>query len=1500
MVDPKKTQLDDIAQELERRRAERLAGHIQIRRRRVILRRLLMFCAFVLAMLAGIFIFNFIRLNSNVIEGHVKQGLMELARGKTPFTVRKISGDLISGIEIQDLVVQNPHVKTGGLLLSIPRIALRYSLWDVFLGRIVLERLIVIDPSVVLARDSEGRANWNFSSPRRPEETTVGTTTTSTTTASSTEPVTEEDLTEQIADRYLQHIELKNVSLLIPKPRDLFPDQTLMKLLRIPPGNVQIAGLNLLLRKYPHPDFISHVLRLSTPDDPTWLTMQISRTRASGDVTASMDVLKQGVDLLIRNIGERGRFVSMFDRRKKERMNVRFIVSRTGDSILERMRDLSGVLDFGDLSPLQTLLPEGAKICGAVKMTASSTEGAQLVESRIEIGVASFDFLLPGIIPLERLNIGARLQNRQALITRCDGFIASLPTSHVGGIDFTVPGNAFASFSSDLGGERMTIEGRWKSESEMLTTIQAHVSRNAGHAGMRLDRLRERGMISYGTLRFDAGIREGGSLWDIVPIKLLPRAVVGKLSEYFSRVDLVGPLRIEAELPGPEGIGQGHALVDLGGAGLVSRQHSDARLRLGGLMRLSSGTIDLASVSATLGSLVTEASGRIAVQAGNKKIGSYTMAVVSRLDGGKPLVISGDRFWNSLGLNGTPRFDSLDVSGDRVLEARLTSATGSQNIAMHLNKLRLRRGKKSWWLDDVELELETDEPFDLSLGRPSRLAADATLKLFGFPGKARAVVNLADPTIDELAIEWKGDDFGPLLAALREHPGIDATVKKLGLDIGGAFTLNLKGYGRLNRPSLAGSISCPRLDVKAGGVSAAMPFDLSLNTGEEGEYRGDVSTKNAKISTGGVDFVLDGLHSRLTWGRPRGAKAQTLKMNGNTRVFDTILDLEAAIEPSARRIRHLRLKGQSRRLQTLMGEVARIGKFNLPFTVDGPAAVEFVASGTFEALTAKAAADVDGLDLRLPLQIGSGKTLPVDVSGISGHLELAQIAPGRFAGAITNGKARAAGGAVTLSGRARLEREGKRLAPMIDGLIASLAEVDAARLMDILNGGFLPAGVAGKLTNVTGKMGGKLNLSGGRNRYSGEGEVRIAGGGFRWTGIPEPISALDATILLARRQGRPESVVEWRNVKAAFGRSLVSIPNGQVIDPQKNAKLTMKGVVERAYPSDLLALLSGLKLPTVSFPKEGAFSGTVNLGGTLDAPRFDVDVKTEAVDIRYTSEGRSWTVPVGPGAVEMTYDLGTGNVVASTCDLGVMKGRVRLSSASGRLMPGKTSNFKLAGSIDGVDFGTLGGGITGGNGFGLKGILGGEFTAEQTLEGTRDAVFQLRLKNLVVEQMPLDPEMVSHIGLEFLEKPEFTESRLNLYVSSEGDVIERGRVRVADALFAGPEMRLEISDSAFDPYKLELAGKIVFNPQPLRHTKLGRKMGAMTRVLQDKSTGLPYLDLTVSGTWDRPELMAKALESKAKKRGKRNFIKSIFGGRRSHKASVQELMEWFPGWQPGK
>ncbi|HNW35700.1 MAG TPA: hypothetical protein PKM25_12250, partial [Candidatus Ozemobacteraceae bacterium] len=643
------TQLDQIEREIGRRRAEHLAGHIQARRRRLILRRLLIGCACVSALFAGIFIFNFIRLNSDVIEGHVKQGLMALAQGRVPFHVRKISGDLLTGIEIEDLVVQNPHFTSGGLMLSIPRITLRYSLWDVFWGRVVLERLIISNPVIVLARDTTGRAIWDFSTSA---ETGANATDTVPAVAAETGAPAEAGQTEEIADRYLQHIELKNVSLLVPRPRDLFSDQTLMRLLKIPPGNLQLAGMNLLLRKYPHPDFFAHVLRISTPDNPAWLTMQISRTRSTDDITASIEALKQAFDLSIRNLGDKGRHMQIFDRRRRERLNIEMTLAKQNRSSMENIRGLNGVIEFDDLAGLEPLLPSGSHLNGSFKLTASAAEDAGLIDSRIDLRIAGLDLSLPDSLPISHLNLAAGLLGRQAAISRFDAVIASMSTSHIGGIDFRNPTLAVASFASNLGGEEMLISGEWRAESKTQNSLHARIQRNAGQAEVSVSRLRERGLVRYGKISLAAGIRADGSLWDVLPLRLLPKTLTSRMTGYFSRVDLIGPLRIDAEFPGMDRMDLANAVVDLDGARIVSRDRVEDKLMLGGRVMLSSGSIELASLSARLDTLVVESSGRIILDASGRKPDSYAVSVISKLLDGKAFAISGSRFWRSTGLKG--------------------------------------------------------------------------------------------------------------------------------------------------------------------------------------------------------------------------------------------------------------------------------------------------------------------------------------------------------------------------------------------------------------------------------------------------------------------------------------------------------------------------------------------------------------------------------------------------------------------------------------------------------------------------------------------------------------------------------------------------------------------------------------------------------------------------------------------------------------------------------
>ena len=148
--------------------------------------------------------------------------------------------------------------------------------------------------------------------------------------------------------------------------------------------------------------------------------------------------------------------------------------------------------------------------------------------------------------------------------------------------------------------------------------------------------------------------------------------------------------------------------------------------------------------------------------------------------------------------------------------------------------------------------------------------------------------------------------------------------------------------------------------------------------------------------------------------------------------------------------------------------------------------------------------------------------------------------------------------------------------------------------------------------------------------------------------------------------------------------------------------------------------------------------------------------------------------------------------------------------------------------------------------------------------------------------------------------PDIRTGQINFYLSTEEEEEFKGKLLVADGLFAGPHLRLELDNSEFEPEQMSLRGQLMINPQSLRNSEIGKKLGKLSSVMQDRNTGIPYVDLTVSGNWAKPSLIADAVKKRASKRVAKNFVYRIFGRHRPHKASVQELMEWFPGWEKGK
>jgi len=1495
MIGENKSHLEEISQELDRRDKEHKTGIKGRRFYRRVVRAILYVLALICLVLSLVFLINFARLNSDLIEGHLKQGLIpKLTGGVVPLEIGKISGNLLNGVELENLTIRNPYFKTGGVLLSVSGVSLEYSLFDVFFGNLVLEKVSIKNPMLFLSRNSEGRAIWDFAAISALES--VASHTSGLRRSSRENRWLEEERAQSLADRYLSHFEIRNLSVLIPAPKELVGDRIAAGLFNLPRENIQIAGIDIILRKFPQPEFTSHFLQVVLPTDPTFLTVQFSRSKKSGDFTLSMDALKQKIECAVQNLGAAGRRVTLFDGRNKDRLNINFEVARTAATPLDRIRGANGVVKLDDLKVLESFFPNGSQLFGGLEINFSSPENLPLLDSLISCKLPEALIKVPGFPKLDKIGVDFQLHRRIAEIAKMEVTIDGFSSKHGGVIDLRDLNHIVGSFSSDLAGEKMNISGGLNRTDRHSSDFNFAVERNSGFFKIFGIRDSRRGIVKYRDIGFSAGIQNKGKLWDIVPQKLLPPKWYEAMKRYSARMEIVGPIAAQGFMAMPESFSQASGTIKLDGAVLVNKLSPDDKLMLGGSLLIASNTVGLASVSFQLDSLKTEVSGIVVPGVSSSSADFYDITAQSFLVNEKPFIVNGGQIRNSFGLARNPGFDSLMIEGGKIFEANLGSALPSQNIKLKSKKARLKSGGHSWWIDNIDIAITATESWNIGHRGPKNLDLVASAKIFGFPFSLTAGVDLASSRFLSLLVKGNGSDFGTVFSALKEHPKINDLLGKNKVVVAGAFEFSLTGQGALGHPKMSGNLSFPHLNIRANEASFDLPFDISMKTVADGDYRGSLATQKAKINVRGCDFVMDKLRGNLSYSQAKSGKTNPIVFDAASRLFQTDLEIKCSFFPANQRFETLAFKAESGAVETLTEQIAKIGRFNLPFSLTGAAGAEWIASGTTAQLTSKGSVNFENLGLKIPLHMNTGKTVELNIDRISGKIGLVQPAKDLIFFALNAGKAHIFGAPVELSGRGRLESEGNKRLPLIDELQAEISGLSVAEAFKFLSSGILPVDISENFRDPIGNFSGKLSFTGSRNRYAGNGFLSLSGGGFRHPLLRQKIHDLDATLLFSRSGDKAEPAIELKNFSASFGRSKISAQSGKITDPQRKGLISLDGKLDAAYPSDILDLLAGMKLPAISFPQENPMTGRLKFSGNLAKPKLELSLDSSGMLVQYKSEGNSYNIPLAKSHVEGSFDSNSGSAVIPVCELGILKGTVKFTEARGKIINGRAASFNLAGNLNGIDIGSV---FAEGAG-NLKGIVGGEFHAEQSEKGVREAVFQLKFQNVVIWKIPLDQQIIDQIGLDFLEHPDFREGRVNLYLSGDEEQADRGKIRVADGLFAGPEMRLEIGNSSFDPLNLQLAAKAMFNPQPLRDTKIGKKMGKMTRLLQDKETGIPYLDLSVSGTWDKPTLMGKTITDRAKKRAKKNFIKSIFGGRRAHKASVEELMTWFPGWTKEK
>lgn len=1476
--------LESIAQELDRRRLEHQKSGGSRRRWRRYLRRFLMLVAIVMLVLAGIFVFNFFRLNSDLIEGHIKQGIIpNLTQGRFNLHMGSISGNLLYGVEIENVLIQNPHFESASTVLTVPKVSLNYSLFDILFGKLILQRVVVDNPALSLRRNEKGRGSWDFSTVE-PVASPVGET-----------RWQKEDRAQVLADRYLADIRINNLSILVPNPEQLISDDFAARIFQLPAKTWQMSGIDLSLRKYPAEEFFSHILRVSLPEKPDYLRFQVTRLKKNGNFTINFDGLGQNYNLAVENIGQDGRRVNLYDGRRRERLNLACVWGRRATSLPERIRGLNGVLridQFNDL--VREWLPAEYNVAGRLSAKVACREQQPLYDAHFELELLDAEMRLPYLPVVENINLIAASRDRVASITRLEFDLAGIRNQHAGWFNYSDASNISTMLASDLAGEKMTVAATYSRLLPGSHRLAAQVARKAGDAEMSFVRSIDGKAIKYSDFVFNAGVLQDGSVSGLLPLNLLPTKLRQQLQSYFERVDLLGPVTVKTDFANIDDWKNSLVIVEFAGARIINRGNPGDFVELSGQAELASATLTCDDLLARIDNLEIKTAGRAELSDTAPFVSDYQADITISTGGNGVFEISSERLQASLGLTHRPDFDRIELIGERLARAELAADAAENRIELAVDKLMFIRRGKMLWAEDLVGSLVTDRFNIAAREQPDQVSLDARLGFFGIPMELSAKASLQQKNLEALSFKGGGANFTRLIAAMKTQPEGAAFMKKYPFVLTGNFNFAFLGSGPFAKPLLDGWLRFPALNLNMPQFSARLPFYLQVKN-ENDAYLATVKAGDAALKVKGVTFDLGSSQAELVIEQPFTKDGPQIKLKGDTRIFGAAVKAEGTILPVQQKLEKFKISLWSKKIETLAAEIARIGRFAIPFQLSGNFSAWANLEGRFASPSSRGEVSVSKINLDFPLFEKGGQGVLV-ARDFAGKMAFNKRDSRYFGLEIKDFAGRILDAPVKIDGKAHLKNLDHGFKPEIDGLNAEISGLAIPRVYDFLASGLLPKPLVGNLKVAGGELAGKFALSGTPDRIFATGTASLADASLGFSALKDNVEKLSAELDFSGRTDSGYARIGVKNLSGQFGRSLFKVAEGWLEDPTRTGKLSLLGSFDRVFPADLLAMLGGMVVKAVSFPKEGWLAGKLRLTGTLTRPELQGEVISNEMTVQYDSGEQVFTVPLGNSLVKFDFDPTSGEAQVLMSTFGLLGGEVFIEQAKGLFLPERPFTMNLQGGLHDVDIAKLG--ISGKSGF--RGIVDGTIKAAWMGPGERDAVFNLNFKNIHLPELPMiDVSAMGKNRIDFIEKPDFSVGQLNFYVTTDEEDLYKGRLLIADGLFAGPHLRLEIGNSEFNPMALQLAAKLMINPQSLRKTSIGRKLKKWTSTAQDRATGVPFVDLTVSGSWDNPELLASAIKKRAEKRIKRNVIKRIFGGRRIHKASVEELMQWFPGWKKG-
>ncbi|EKD82417.1 MAG: hypothetical protein ACD_39C01312G0001, partial [uncultured bacterium] len=1003
------------------------------------------------------------------------------------------------------------------------------------------------------------------------------------------------------ADRYLADIRINNLSILVPNPNQLISDDFAARIFRLPAKTWQISGIDLSLRKYPAEDFFSHILRVSLPEKADFLRFQVTRLKKNGNFTISFDGLGQNYNLAVDNIGQDGRKVNLYDGRHRERLNLEWVWARRQTSLPERIRGLNGVLQvpqFNDL--VKDWLPEEFKIAGALQAKFACKGQQTLYDAQVQLDLASAEVRLPYMPVIENLHLKAECLDRVAVINRLEFAAAGIHNLHTGWLNYADEANIGAGIESDLAGDKLAVTATYSRLVPGSHQLLARVSRNSGTADLSFIRTVDNKAIRYSDFDFNAGIVKAGSVAGMLPLNLLPSRIRDQIQTYLTRVDIIGPLQVSTGFSNIDDWKNSLIELDFGGARVINPVNPADFVELHGRAELASGTLTCTGLQARIDNLEIKTTARATLADASPFIKDYEADVALSTTGNGVFEVSAERLQTTLGLSHRPDFDRVELIGERLAVVKLNSSAEENRLDLDVKKMLFIRHGKMLWAENLVAAMVTDK-FNVALSeKPDKIALNADLGFFGIPMQLESKASLHTKTLETLSFKGGGANFTRLIEAIKTQPEGAAFLKKYPLLLTGNFNFAFLGSGSLEHPQLDGWLRFPALNLNMPQFSARLPFYVQVKNDNDA-YLAVIKAGDAAIKVKDVTFDLGKTNAEVAVNKLFAVGGPELTLKGDSQIFGATLKAEGRILPGQQKLEKFKISLGSSKIETLASEIARIGRFAVPFSLSGNFSAQADLDGRFAAPSSRGDVSFSKINLDFPLFGKSGQAvlLARDFAGSASF----DKRDDRFFGIeIKSFTGKMLDAMVKVTGKAHLKNLDRGFKPEIERLDAELSGLSVAKVYDFLAAGLLPEAMVGTIQVKSGDLAGKFSLAGTPDRILATGSASLKDAAIGFRALKHDVEKLSADLEFAGRTDSGYARIGVRNLSGQFGRSLFKVSDGWLEDPTRTGKLSLQGSFDRVFPADLLAMLGGMVVKAVSFPQEGWLAGKLQLSGTIAEP----------------------------------------------------------------------------------------------------------------------------------------------------------------------------------------------------------------------------------------------------------------------------------------------------------